>query len=482
MRGVQWGGLVLVVALLLTLMPVPALAEVVDSTAPGAVVIQSTEHFQFALQLTTSDADAFVATYGPLAERSLDELTAIFAVKPAAPVQIIGYAQPATFAAAVTAIGRFEPSGTAAVADPGQNTIALDLTAFRNLSPVAAESALRHALAHILVGIAANGNAPRGFDEGIAEYVEEPVTPRLARIAALVQTASQQGNLISWAELNRPQLPSDSPDLIAAESYAVTAFLIDRYGLRSFRDYLKSLHNQPDWRLAMRDVYNRGSDEIEQQWRDNLAQWANGGWQDNAVAAFDLQPARDYLAQADYAAAKALLDRSQRLFTDLGDQDRLADVNRLLAECDTGIQAEALMTQTQQALESHTYDRAAALLAQAQAQYGQLPSDQRPTDLIATYGHLAQSGITATQQLSDASAHAGRWGDYRQARAAALAAGTTFAHLGDADMTQRAQTLLHDLDTRQRRLVYLLGALASLTVGWLLLWLWARGPSDLDWK
>jgi len=459
-----------------------AQAQSAPSAQPGAVVAEHTEHFTFELETDPATAAAFAATYGPLAEQSLDELSTIFAVKPSGPIQIIGYADAATYAAATRAIGRFEPPGTDAIANPAQRSIAVSLPLFRTLSSTEAENAIRHALAHVLIYIASNGNAPLGFDEGAAEYVSRPATPDLARIAALMQGANQSNNLISWGELNRGQPPSYSPDLIGAESYSIVAYLVDDYSLRTFRDFLKSMHNQSDWRVAMRAVYNRGPDELEQNWQSNLPRWINGDWQNNIVVAFDLQPARDYLAKADYQGAKALLDQSQQLFTDLGDQAQLASVDRLLALCDTGIQAEALMTQVQQALQQHTYDRAASLLAQAQSQYAQLPANQRPTDLIATYGRLAQGGMTATQQLDSAQVHAQSWSDYREARADALAAGTTFAQLGDGEMVQRSQTLLNDLDTRQRRLVYLLGALASLTVGWLILWVWTHGPSRLDWK
>jgi hypothetical protein len=44
-----------------------------------------------------------------------------------------------------------------------------------------------------------------------------------------------------------------------------------------------------------------------------------------------------------------------------------------------------------------------------------------------------------------------------------------------------SQSVLDELDKRQRRIVLLLVALAVLTVIWLGLWLWARGPSELIW-
>ena len=49
-------------------------------------------------------------------------------------------------------------------------------------------------------------------------------------------------------------------------------------------------------------------------------------------------------------------------------------------------------------------------------------------------------------------------------------------------MTADAESVLSSLDTRQRRLVLMLGALAVLTLAWLALWLWARGHSELRWE
>jgi hypothetical protein len=139
------------------------------------------------------------------------------------------------------------------------------------------------------------------------------------------------------------------------------------------------------------------------------------------------------------------------------------------------------MTQTQEALERHTYDRAQTLVSQARSQYEQLPAEQRPGDLLKTYEGLARTGLQAASDLDEARRLSHRWADYPEARGAAVDAGTAFARLGDKEMTTRAQEVLQDLDARQRRLVLMLGALAALTIAWLALWLWARGPAELKW-
>jgi hypothetical protein len=187
------------------------------------------------------------------------------------------------------------------------------------------------------------------------------------------------------------------------------------------------------------------------------------------------------LARAHYAAAKSELERSLRLYTDLGDRARQTEVEGLLRQGDVGLQAEALMTQTQQALERHTYDRAQTLLTQARGQYDQLPAAQRPAELLATYEELAGAGLRATSDLDRASRLSHRWADYPEARAAAVDAGAAFARLGDEEMTRSTRDVLDRLDARQRRLVLMLGALAALTIAWLALWRWARGPAELEW-
>ena len=480
-------------ALLVAMTALVGLAQASTRAAPtgqplppppaSGFTVQETAHLSFFVQAGAQpDATAFAGTYGPAAEQAFTELTALFGAQPPTRIGIYAYADDGALQRAVQGIDAIEGPGATVIPDPRGLTISLALPTFLARSPRDAENAIRHATAHLLVGLAAGHNLPRGFEEGIAQYVEQLPTPRLARIAATVQGANQRSALLSWSDLNRSNASPADAELIGAESYSAVAFLLDQFTVRSFRDYLAALRTEPDWRLAMRSIYNRSAGEVEKQWKDNLPRWGAGGWKENLVAAFDLQPARDLLAGANYAAAKAALDRSQQLYADLGDPERLAEVEALLLQCDTGIQAEALMTQAQQALELHTYDRAQVLLTQARTQYARLPPEQHPTTLLESYDRIAASGLQAINNLDRAQQLSRRWRDYPDARKAAVGAGSTFAALGDEEMTARAQAVLHDLDVRQRRLVLMLAALACLTAAWLALWLWARGPAEVTWS
>jgi hypothetical protein len=261
-----------------------------------------------------------------------------------------------------------------------------------------------------------------------------------------------------------------STDLAIAEQYAVTAFLIDHYGISAYRSFLNASTTATDWRTALQAGYGLPANEIERAWRDDLSRWTNSGWKTNVLAGFDLDPARTLLERGNYAAAKAILERSQRLFSEIGDEVSLQTVSTLLTQCDIGLQAEALMAQTEAALRGFEYARAGDLLTQAEAQYARLPPDQRPTAVLDAYRSLTNRGLTAIAQLQNGERLAGSWTEFPRARDDARAAGATFAELGDSDRLIEATKVLDQIDKRQRKLVMLLGGLALISLIWLLLW------------
>jgi hypothetical protein len=437
----------------------------------------------------TYDAETFVGLYGDDVDAAYVELTSFFGMEATGRLALFVYTDGVAFeqvrqtlAASTQTV---PPLPDAVVlAEPFGLGLHLYLPTFLSRSPREADGALRNAVAIDLLMTASNHNLPAGFTYGMALYAERPPTTRLARVASLVSGAvMRKSDLVSWFELQRPQSILREQETAVSLGYSAAAFLIDRYTVTTFQLFLDALTTETDWRPAMEKAYSgRKAQELEAQWIESLPRWVAGPWRENLVAAFDLAPAYQLLDEARYADAKTLLDRSQLLYAGLQDRDKLAEVQDLLYQCDTGIQAEALMQQTQTALEHHTYDRAAALLAQAKAQYDRLPEAHRPTELIATYERLAQEGLEATAELEEAQQLGREWGDYPEARAAALNAGTTFAQLGDEEMVARAGAVIEDLDARQRRLVLMLGALAALTGAWLALWLWARGKPELDWS
>jgi hypothetical protein len=468
--------------------PPPPPTPVVPPTT-GWLTAQ-TAHASVSLQPDgTYDAETFVGLYGDFVDDAYVELTSFFGIDSIGRLALYVYTDGVAFdqvrqALASSTLKAPSLPDAVVLADPFGLGLHLYLPTFLSRSPREADGALRNAVAIDLLVTASNNNLPAGFTYGMALYAERPPTTRLARVSSMVSGAVMgKSDLVSWFELQRLQSILREPEVAVSLGYSAAAFLIDRYTVTNFQLFLDALTTESDWRLAMEQAYSgRKAQELETQWIESLSRWVSGPWRENLVAAFDLEPAYKLLEEARYQDAKDLLDRSQLLYSGLQDRDKLAEVQELLFQCDTGIQAEALMEQTHTALEHHTYDRAAALLTQAKAQYDRLPETHRPTELIATYEHLAQQGLAATAELEEAQQLGREWGDYPEARAAALGAGTTFAELGDEEMVARAGAVIEDLDARQRRLVLMLGALAALTGAWLALWLWARGKPELDWS
>jgi hypothetical protein len=469
-----------VISLLLSAVPVSAAPP---SAGTEGFSKAETEHFIFYVQQDDpTAADIFVVAYGDFAEQGFSELSTVYGVSMSEKISVYVYSDQEAYNQAVEASGRREISEVDAFADPAALDISIFFPQFSARTDMETENALRHATSHVLTGVASGFNVPLGIDEGLAMYMERPVNQKLARFAGLVQNANQGDGTLSWSDLNRPNPPEINPDLLAAESYAMVAYLISRGRLPAIQHFLSALKTEVGWRDAVLTAFGRSSDDLERQWEENLPRWIAGGWKDNLIAGFNLEPAKALLAKGDYEGAKRALEQSQQLFTELKDEERKAEVEELISQCDTGIQAEALMLQVQQSLENHAYDRASTLLAQARGQYEQLPEDQRPTEMLATYEGIAATGIEAGKTLDEAIRLSQDWGDYPDARRAALDAGSAYASLGDEEMAGRAQSVLDNLQNRQRRIVLLLGALAIITVVWLALWLWTKGRSELDWS
>lgn len=464
--------------------PATAIPEPPYLGPPAGFTSIETNHLRLVVQReATISPSAFAVAYGPYLDRAYDELTTLFPAPPLRP-ELYVYATEANLGAAMAVANPPTTAATGAVVDNGAGDIALALPRLQTLSPLEAENALRHALGRLVARRAAGGNLPPGLEAGIALYVERPVSARTARYAALLQNANRQNELIAWDILypTRAAATDEEAALATASAYSVVAFLADRYGLHRLNQFVTALRDQPDWRLALREVYQRPLSELETEWRDQLPQWTANGWQTNLFAAFDLQLARDLLANAHYAAAKEEIGKSLRLATELRDQVRLADAEALLRQSDIGLQAESLMAQIQESLEGHTYGRAQALIGQARAQFAQLPATQGMDELLTSYQRLADQGVQAAADLEAARRLAPSWADYPEARAAALMAGVTAANLGDQVVTDQARAILSEIDARQRRIVFLLLALTVMTFAWLGMWRWSRGSAELDWR
>jgi hypothetical protein len=452
---------------------------------PATWPVATAGTFRYHLQPGAADqqmpsANDFRTEFGAGFDAAEALANAILATTLSGPVDVYAIANPRLYAAWVASPSTaLSPHPTVAL-NPVDNTILVNVPELLALSPTQLEDEIRNAVSQLTAHQLAGGAAPSGFAAGIGLYVELPTSEYLARLASTVQTATQQNTLLTWFDLNRPVADADR-ELAVAESYAVIAYLIERYDIPSVRAFLEEIPKAASWQDAARTAFQADPASIEEQWRADLPIWTVSGWRDNLIAAFDLGPARNLLAQGQYVAAKALLDPSLNLYRQLDDPAALQEAQTMMSQADTGIQAEALMTEVEAALHAHDYARASNLLDQAEIQYRSLPAEHVPESLLATFRQLAADGLTALGQLKEADRMADSWGSYPEARAAAKDAGNTFARLGDEPNRAASDSVLNRLDNRQRRLVVLMGCLGLLTLAWLGLWLRARGPAEVKW-
>jgi hypothetical protein len=437
--------------------------------------------YLFDPQLSTSSStfspDEFVDRYGAAFDKASDELSQVFGLTGQLPITV--------WVDAKTTMTSLYPSAQGAVASPvvsglRPGDLVVDATALARATDVEAINAIRGAVARQLLIVATDGKLSAGFMEGMVLYAQRPITAVVSRYAADVQNANAQSSILTWADLNRDGATVAS-DLGASEAYAITAYLFERYSIAEYQTFLNAFRTQPSWREALQVAYKTDPAEMEKGWRNNISRWTNGGWKTNVIAAFDLDPARALLERGNYTAANALLDRSEKLFGDLGDEENLKAIEALISQSAIGSQAETFMAQTQQALEHFSYAQANDLLSQAEDQYAQLPPEQRPIETIQQYRDLTNQGLMATAELANAHKLANSWTDYPDARESAITAGQQFAALGDADHVAESRDVLADIDRRQRRLVYLLGGFALVSGVWLLLWRRTSAAKQLQW-
>ena len=426
-------------------------------------------------------ADTFVARYGAAITSATDQAASIFAVPSAQPflLTIVPAVDPAL-------AGTLRPVHTVAWADPAGRFGVVDGTAFGRLTPAEATNVLRNLVSRPAMQAAAGGHLPPGLTDGIARYIEVPVLAEQARLGSLVQAAQRSGTLPpipSIAAGTAPEGATVDAETMVASAYAFTAFVIARSGVGGLRDLAQAFAAQGTTaETALPAALAQPLPDLQKAWEAFLPRWFTTGWQANAIAAFDLTPAQQLFDRGAYAAAADRARLSQQLYTDLGDTTQLSRVETLLALCAVALQAESLMGDAQTALSNHDYARAQSLLDQADAQYALLPEAHRPMVTLQTYHEIARDGLAASAQLAGAHDATGSWLSLRSGRAEALAAGKTFARLGDDERAADARALLADVDRRVQKLALILATLAVLLTTWFGLWMRSRAPQRFSWS
>ncbi len=386
--------------------------------------------------------------YAAWADAIYEEIAAAFGVRTATPLTLRLYPTSESYYQANPA-ARQVP-GVVAHADFRRRELVVIVERTAGQSEEEVRNNVRHELTHIVIAELSDNRLNAGFQEGVAQYLEQP-SAELDRRMASLGDAFAQGRLLAWSAFDERAQVYGQPELSYPQALAVVAFLVDREGFARLREFVVATGEYGDYRAALEQVYATTPEALETAWRDWLPGYLAGSYRRSALASYDLGPLRDLVGQGSYATAREELLRTlDWLHKQVGTQppEVLAEAEALLLRSEEGLRAEQLAEDARQALATADYERAGALIAGARTLYDRL-GDRRQVEVLTIYTERVERGLRASADLlqADALAQALR---YPQARTSADRAATEFAALGDPLRRDHALRLRTSLDQRQR--------------------------------
>jgi hypothetical protein len=287
--------------------------------------------------------------------------------------------------------------GVVAHALNNRSEIAIALPRTRPLTQEEIINNVRHELTHFFASLLSDGNLTTGFQEGIAQYLEEP-TENASYDPTVLQQALDQGRLLSWADLDRAGEVWRDPQVAYPQALSMAAFLVDRYGFPQFVDFIAAHAAEPGFRSALEVTYGKSSDELEAEWLAYLPEYFDGRWQINAIYAYDLSRVTHLVEQGAYTDAEAELEEIITLLETTEQVEVLAQAEALLARANQGRVAGTLAQEARQALAANDYVETLEAANEAIALYETLGYRDRIQEL-QVYIQRAELGQDALVRL-----------------------------------------------------------------------------------
>lgn len=318
---------------------------------------------------------------------------------------------------------------------------------------------IRHEMTHLFASFLSDGKLTSGFQEGIAQYLEKP-TDKSSQEPALLEQAFEQDRLLSWAELDQARKVYSDPQVAYPQTLAMVSFLIDRYGLPTFIDFIKALATEPGYRSALEIAYGKPADQLEAEWLLYLPEYFDGRWQINAVYAYDLSDVIRLVENAAYTDAETRLTEIIALLEATDQREVLAQAEALLARTHQGQTAGALADEARAALQAGDYNLAiekgnAAIEAYEAVNY----RDRIPE--IQNYIYRAELGRDALAQLDQGEQLLDSL-RFFEAENRLHEATAVLQTLDNQPAAQRGTALLTKSAQQQKLLVYLVMVVAAL--------------------
>lgn len=395
--------------------------------------------------------------YATFIDEIYDDLTIVFGVQLTTPINLRLFPTEESYYQ-VNPIAERLP-GVIAHALNSRDEIAIALPRTVLLTEEELINNMRHEMTHLFASQLSDGNLTAGFQEGIAQYLEQP-TAKANYEPTLLEQAVEQNRLLTWAELDQAEAVYSDPQVAYPQALSIVAFLIDRYGLAAFTEFLRVSAQEPGYRSALEVAYRKAADALEAEWLAYLPQYFAGRWQVNAIYTYDLSRVRQLVAKAAYTDAVTELSEIIALLESTDQFETLAEVESLLARAHQGQTAGALATEARTALQRGDYQATIAKGNEALIVYEALNYRERVPE-IQNYIYRAELGQQALSQLA-------KGGQMLQslrflaAERELYEATALLQTLGNQTGAQQGETLLVESAWQQRLFIYVLIGVASL--------------------
>jgi hypothetical protein len=352
-------------------------------------------------------------------------------------------------------------TGVIAHAANDRQEIAIALSRTEGLSQERVLNNVRHELAHLFASHLSAGKLTTGFQEGIAQYLEKP-TAEAAYEPGVLQLAMEEGRLLTWQELDEKQEVYNDPQVAYPQTLSIVSFLVDRYGFPELLGFVKAMAEEPGYRSGLELAYGKPADKLEEEWLAYLPDYFGGRWQINAIYAYDLTRVTKLVDRGAYGDAQAELEEIVTLLETTDQDETLAQAEALWARARQGRTAASLAEEARRALQTSDYSRAIENGKAALAAYSQLGFQERRAE-IQVYIQRADLGQKALEQLRRGEVLLERL-RFSEAKGELYEATAVLQSLNNLSGVRRGEELLSELGRRQRTLAYGLMAMSVATI------------------
>ena len=232
----------------------------------------------------------------------------------------------------------------------------------------------------------------------------------------------------------------------------MVAFLIDRYGLPTYLNFIKISAQEPGYRSALEAAYGQSADALETEWRAYLPDYINQRWQVNAIYAYDLNHLEELVNRGAFSDAETELTATVALLQTTNQQDTLARAQTLLDHVHQGRVAGQLADDAYRALRQNNYPETIEKGSSAIALYQQIDYLDRIPE-IQDHVHRANIGLKALQHLDEGEKNLNSL-SFFQSESQIYEATVLLQSLGNQAAAERGIELLYRSTQRQRMLAY----------------------------